>query len=125
MRLWTTPAVDWQNRAHFIGLAASMMRRILVDHARAHGADKRGGELRRVSVDIAELEAAHDPPTCWRSTRRSRAGDAGRVQAKLVDCRFFGGLSMEETALALDSSPATVKREWALARAWLFRRLAA
>jgi RNA polymerase sigma factor (TIGR02999 family) len=124
LRLANQAGVDWQGRAHFVALAASMMRRILVDHARARGADKRGGDWERISVDLAELEDAHAPADLLAlDAAVEELGAIDPYQAKLVDLRFFGGLSIEETATVLDSSPATVKREWALARAWLFRRL--
>ena len=124
LRMANQNAADWQSRGHFIALAASMMRRILVDHARAHGADKRGGEWERISVDLAEIADVHDRADLLAlDAAIEELSGVDEFQAKLVDLRFFGGLSIEETASALDASPATVKREWALARAWLFRRL--
>ena len=126
LRMADQAKVDWQSRAQFIALSASMMRRILVDHARAHGADKRGGDWDRLSIDIAEIEQAHDPADLLEMDAAvEELAAADPFQARLVDLRFFGGLSIEETAAVLDSSTATVKREWALARAWLFRRLEA
>jgi RNA polymerase sigma factor (TIGR02999 family) len=136
LRLTNQGKVDWEGRAHFLALAATMMRRILVDHARAHGAEKRGGDWERISLDVAEVDDAHDPmellaPTEHIAPTELLALDSAidalaaidPFQARLVDLRFFGGLSIEETAAVLDSSPATVKREWALSRAWLFRRI--
>jgi RNA polymerase sigma factor (TIGR02999 family) len=118
--------VEWRSRAHFHGVAAQMMRRVLVDHARARLAGKRGGALQRVSLaglgaaaaDDADLDvlALHD------ALERLAALDP--EQARLVELRYFGGLGIEETAEALGVSPATVKREWAVARAWLRRELA-
>jgi RNA polymerase sigma factor (TIGR02999 family) len=126
LRLSNQADVDWQNRAHFIAIAASMMRRILVDHARAHGADKRGGEWERISIDLAELEDAHDPADLLAlDGALEELAAVDELQARIVDLRFFGGLSIEETAEVVGSSPATIKREWAVARAWLFRRIAA
>jgi RNA polymerase sigma factor (TIGR02999 family) len=126
LRMANQAGVAWQNRAHFIAIAASMMRRILVDHARAHGADKRGGEWERISIDLAELEDAHDPADLLAlDGALEELAAIDELHGRIVDLRFFGGLSIEETAEVVGSSPATVKREWALARAWLFRRLAA
>jgi RNA polymerase sigma factor (TIGR02999 family) len=126
LRMANQVGVDWQGRAHFVALAASMMRRILVDHARAHCAEKRGGDWERLSVDLslAELEQAHDPADLLAlDAAVEELASVDPFQARLVDLRFFGGLSIEETAQVLESSPATVKREWALARAWLYRQL--
>jgi RNA polymerase sigma factor (TIGR02999 family) len=124
VRLVDLRRVRWQNRAQFFAIAARLMRRVLVDHARVHGAVKRGGAAWRVplsevvdgaprrEVDIFDLEAA--------MTR------LGTIDARLTDIvvmRFFGGLTVEETAEVLGSSPATVKRDWTRARAWLFREL--
>ena len=115
---------DWKGRAHFMALAATSMRRVLVDHARAQGADKRGGDWQRVSIDVAELvpdDRTQEVLDLHEAIEALAAFDAD--QAMLVELRFFGGYSIEETAQALGSSPATVKREWDLARAWLHRRL--
>ncbi|MDB4983669.1 MAG: polymerase, sigma-24 subunit, subfamily [Myxococcales bacterium] len=115
---------DWNGRAHFMALAATTMRRVLVDHARAAQADKRGGDWQRVSLDVAELvpeENAHEVLELHEAIEALAAFDA--EQAKLVELRFFGGYSIEETAGVMGTSPATVKREWDLARAWLHRRL--
>jgi RNA polymerase sigma factor (TIGR02999 family) len=114
----------WENRAHFFGAAAQLMRRILIDHARSHNAAKRGGGEIRVSLaddvattgqrelDLIVLDEALDELT---------ALDA--EQGRIVEMRYFGGLSIEETAEALGVSPATVKREWSTAKAWLYRRM--
>jgi RNA polymerase sigma factor (TIGR02999 family) len=127
LRLVDQQRVQWRNRAHFFGVAAQMMRRVLVDHARARLADKRGGALQRVTLghvgasagpsDGAELDvlALHD------ALERLAALDPD--QARLVEMRYFGGLGIEDTAEAMGVSPATVKREWAVARAWLRREL--
>jgi RNA polymerase sigma factor (TIGR02999 family) len=114
----------WQGRGHFMALAATSMRRVLVDYARAQHADKRGGDWQRVSIDIAALvpdESTQEVLELHEAIEALAAFDAD--QAKLVELRFFGGYSIEETAEALGTSPATVKREWDLARAWLHRRL--
>ena len=116
--------VSWQNRAHFFCAAAQLMRHILVDHARAHNAAKRGGGELRVSlkedmaateqreVDLIALDAALD-----------ELGSLDPQQSRIVEMRFFGGLSVEETAEVLAVSPATIKREWSTAKAWLYRQM--
>lgn len=116
----------FENRAHFFGVAASAMRRVLVDHARARRAQKRGGGDALVSVDdldnlpgttgAVDLVALDDA--------LSRLSVLDPRQGRVVELRFFGGLSVEETAELLDLSPRTVKREWQMARAWLHRELA-
>lgn len=117
----------WQDRAHFFAIAAQAMRRILVDYARGHLASKRGGALRRVSLDAASggPEAVEvgldDVIEVDAALGELSALDA--FGAQVVELRYFGGLTIEETAAALDVSPATVKREWQLAKAWLYRRL--
>ena len=116
--------VDWKNRAHFMAFAATSMRRVLVDYARARAADKRGGEWERLSIDVAELvpdESARDVLDLHDAIDALAVFDP--EQAKLVELRFFGGYSIEETAAVLGTSPTTVKREWDVARAWLHRRL--
>lgn len=132
VRLVDQRRTSWQNRAHFFGLAAHLMRRILVDHARAQQAEKRGGLVTRVSLDVAlgdgrlQPEApgvAADVLAIDEALERLAAIDAD--QARLVELRFFAGLSTEETAHVLHRSPRTVKREWRLARAWLYRELGA
>jgi RNA polymerase sigma factor (TIGR02999 family) len=117
----------WQDRAHFFAIAAQAMRRILVDYARGHLASKRGGSLRRVSLDgsLAAPAAADvsldDVIEVDEALGELAALDA--FEARVVELRYFGGLTVEETAAALGVSPATVKREWQMARAWLYRRL--
>jgi RNA polymerase sigma-70 factor (ECF subfamily) len=115
--------VRWQSRAHFFSIAGHVMRRILVDHARARATAKRDGgptitlddvdiATAPVDVDLLALDAALD-----------KLGRLDPRQSRLVELRFFAGLTVEETAIALDVAPITVKRDWALARAWLFREL--
>lgn len=125
-RLINQKSVQWKNRSHFFGIAAQVMRRILVDHARSKLADKRGGDATKLNFD----EAFHWTPQDDRSEEillvdslleRLQAMD--ERQAKIVEMRFFSGLSVEETAEALEISPATVKREWSVAKAWLYREL--
>jgi RNA polymerase sigma factor (TIGR02999 family) len=121
--------VGWQSRAHFFGLAAQLMRRILVDHARRARRLKRGSGAAVVQLDEAggcDARAAADPVdalTLDRALRELEAVDAR--QARIVELRFYGGLTVDEAAGVLELSPATVKREWAMARAWLYRRVAA
>jgi RNA polymerase sigma factor (TIGR02999 family) len=126
LRLVDQRRVEWRNRAHFFAIAATVMRRILVDHARARLTAKRGGGVAPITLagaehggpqetDDVDLLALHE------ALERLAALDPD--QARLVELRYFGGLTIEETAAALDVSPATVKREWALARAWLRREL--
>ncbi len=117
---------QWQNRAQFMALAAQLMRRILVDYARQRIAMKRGGGVAAVelqenlvggSVDRSEEMLAVDEAL-------ARLGELDAQQAKVVELRYFGGLTVEETADALDVSPRTVKRDWAMAKAWLSLELA-
>ena len=114
----------WQDERHFVGIAARSMRQILVERARARGAQKRWAELDRVTLS-ASLAVATDPecmlPAIDEALTRLEAIDP--EQAKIVELRYFVGLGIEEAAAALDISPATLKRRWALARAWLFREL--
>jgi RNA polymerase sigma factor (TIGR02999 family) len=117
----------WMNRTHFYGVVAQMMRRILVDHARAHLAAKRGATTVSVSLaslvndPVAENTPVSDVLAVDRALERLAARDP--EHARIVELRFFAGLSIEETAHVLDRSPATVKRAWRLAKAWLFREL--
>ena len=114
----------WQSRAQFFGVAAQVMRRILVDHARRHGAAKRAGSWRRVT--LAEAVAPAEPRdleilALEEALSELTALDPGK--ARLVELRYFGGLSLEETAEVLQVSESTVTREWRMAKAWLFRRI--
>ena len=126
LRLIDWKQVQWQNRAHFFGVAAQLMRRILVDFARACKQGKRGGAMRQVSLDEAaavSVERAAEFIALDEALDRLAAIDPRR--SRMVELRFFGGLSEEETAEALKVSPRTVRREWSLARAWLHRELRA
>jgi RNA polymerase sigma factor (TIGR02999 family) len=117
-------AVQWQSRAHFFGIAAQAMRRILVDHARAHAADKRGAGERKVSLDEVQIAGAPiDFDILALDEALSRLAVFDPQQSRVVELRFFGGLTMEETAEVLHISPATVGREWTMARAWLYAEL--
>ena len=116
----------WQNRAHFCAIAAHSMRQILIERARARGAAKRGGPRARVTLDerlIAGEDRSIDLLALDEALERLAAMDP--EQARLVELRFFGGLTVEETAEAMDLSPATVKRHWIVAKAWLTRELGA
>ena len=117
--------VRWQDRAHFFAVAAQLMRRILVDHARRHGAAKRGSGEPRLPLDEADAPAAPAPLGDWLALDRAleRLGALHERQARTVELRFFGGLTIEETAEVLQVSPATVKNDWSLARGWLYREL--
>jgi RNA polymerase sigma factor (TIGR02999 family) len=115
---------EWQGDAHFLRAAAQAMRRILVDRARARNAQKRGGHFARISFSDAGLVAPGgdlDIERLGDALDRLEALDPR--QARIVELRFFAGCSVEETARALDLSPATIKREWRLAKAWLYREI--
>ena len=128
LKLVDQRSVDWQSRAHFFGLAAQLMRRILVDHARRVGRVKRGGDAPTVSLeaagDVADAawSASADVFLLDAALRKLEAFDA--TQGRIVELRFFGGLTIEETAGLLGVSAMTIKRDWAVAKAWLYRELA-
>jgi len=114
----------WTDRQHFLGIAARSMRQILVERARARGAQKRWGGMNRVTLTETIAAASHEDallPALDEALSRLEAIDP--EQAKIVELRYFAGLSIDETAAALGLSPATVKRRWTMARAWLFREL--
>jgi RNA polymerase sigma factor (TIGR02999 family) len=116
--------VRWQSRAHFFGIAAQLMRRILVDHARAHGALKRGAGEHPIPVDEAVVATpAFDVDLLALDQALTRLAAFDPQQCRVVELRFFGGLSVEETAAVLSVSADTVMRDWKLARAWLRREL--
>jgi RNA polymerase sigma-70 factor (ECF subfamily) len=120
LKLVNQRSVSWQSRAHFFGVAAQLMRRILVDHARGHSRQKRGGEQVKVSLDEAfvSAESQADEVLAVDDSLDALAKVDPR-QARVVELRFFGGLSVEEAAGVLGVSPKTVKREWSVAKAWL------
>ncbi len=124
MRLSGLRRIDWHDRVHFVRVAAQIMREILVDHARRHGAVKRdGGErIPLTEVDLAASGADIDVAALDVALTRLEAIDP--LRAQLVELRYFGGLTIEETADALGISPATTKRHWQVARAWLYEALA-
>jgi RNA polymerase sigma factor (TIGR02999 family) len=124
MKLVGQRSVHWQNRVHFLSVASQAMRRILLDHARTHRRVKRGGAPAQVTLDEAMLSAESrsiDVLALDEALQRLSALD--ERQARVVELRFFGGLSVEEAAEVLHLSPATVKREWSMARAWLHAEL--
>lgn len=121
LKLVEQHSVHWQSRTHFLGIAAQMMRRVLIDYARAHRRGKRGGGKISIPLDEALLfspERSDDLLKLDESLQRLMALDPR--QGKLVEMRFFGGLTVEETAEVLGISPKTVKRDWSVAKAWLY-----
>ena len=124
LKLIDQRAVRWQNRAHFFGIAAQAMRRILVDHARAHAAGKRGDGIRKVPLDDAMMIGGTvDIDLLALDESLTRLAAIDPQQSRVVELRFFGGLTMEETAEVMHISPATVGREWRMAKAWLFAEM--
>ena len=117
--------VNWQNRQHFFGIAAQMMRRILVDYARSRHREKRGGEKENLPLEAAELAASGERSVDLVALDEAleRLAKMDARQAQIVELRYFGGLSVEETAAALRVSPATVKNDWRMAKAWLHQQI--
>ena len=115
--------VLWDNRAHFVGIAANTMRRVLVDYARERGAQKRGGDRYRVTLGSWIRVEERDVDVVALDEALTKLNDFDPTAARIVELRYFGGLTLEETAKSLGSSPATVKRRWTVAKAWLFREL--
>ncbi len=126
LRLVDQRQVDWQDRAHFLGVAAQTMRRILVDHARRHIARKRGDGVQCVSIDDAhDVPASQEMPLLALDHALRRLEEVDPELARIVELRAFGGLTIEEAAHVLKVSPSTAKREWRTAKAWLNRELGA
>lgn len=124
MKLIDVSQVDWQDRAHFFAVAAQTMRHILVDHARAVAADKRGGGAHKIALDEAvSFSDEQDIDLIALDEALQKLARQDEQQSRIIELRFFGGLTVEETAEVLKISPATVKREWATARAWLYRQM--
>lgn len=124
LKLVDQTRVDWQNRAHFFGVAAQIMRRILVDHARRHRASKRGGFQQKLTLDEAvDYSQPRDVDLVALDDALNALAQLDARQSRIVELRFFGGLSIEETAEALGVSPATVKVDWSMAKAWLRREI--
>jgi RNA polymerase sigma factor (TIGR02999 family) len=124
VRLVDQRNVQWQNRAHFFGIAAQLMRRILVDHARTKKRAKRGGSDIRVSLTEATVAVkGQDLDVVAVDEALQRLAAIDEQQSRVVELRFFSGLTVEETAEVMGISPATVKRDWSMAKAWLHREL--
>jgi len=124
LRLVDQRRTSWRNRAHFYAVAASLMRRILVDHARRRSARKRGGGVRPITlVDVASRSRDEAPELLALDEALAELEKLDARQRQVVELRFFGGLSQQEIAQSLGTSVSTVERQWRLARAWLFRRL--
>lgn len=124
LRLMGEHGIDWKNRAHFFGVSAQIMRRILVDHARNRDAQKRGGDVQKISLENAFVysdEQSWQVVAVHEALNKLVEWDAR--QAQIVEMRFFGGLNVEETAEAMNLSPTTIKREFQLAKAWLYGEL--
>jgi RNA polymerase sigma factor (TIGR02999 family) len=124
LRLVNVKEVRWQDRAHFFAISAQLMRRILTDFARAHGYQKRGANAPHVSLDetcLASPEPGVDLVALEQAL--SRLGETDARKSKVVELRFFGGMTVGETAEVLQISPETVMRDWSVARAWLLREL--
>ena len=115
---------DWQNRAHFFGAAAEAMRRVLVEHARKRSADKRGGGVARVTFNDLNVDSdSGDVDLLALDEALTALAQLDERLARVVRLRFFAGLDIEQTAKLIGTSPATVKRDWTYARAWLFERM--
>jgi RNA polymerase sigma-70 factor, ECF subfamily len=124
LRLVDQRRVDWRNRAQFLGLAANMMRRILVNHARDRAARKRGGNPERVSLSLVESPSGQpDVELIALEDALQRLAAVDERKSRVVELKFFGGLTIEEIAEVLQISGATVEREWAFARAWLLQAI--
>jgi RNA polymerase sigma factor (TIGR02999 family) len=114
----------WQNRAHFFAIAAQAMRRILIDSARKHVADKRGGGGEKVSLEeVASISLEPDNNLLALDEALNGLAEIDPQQSRIIELRYFGGLTIEETAEVMKLSPATIKREWTMARAWLHQAL--
>jgi RNA polymerase sigma factor (TIGR02999 family) len=124
LQLVDTPQIHWQDRAHFFAIVSKLMRRILIDHARARGCAKRGGDARRIDFEKALMVSAELDPliVCLDEALRHLAEFDSR-KAKVVEMRYFGGMTAEEIAVVLGVSHQTVNRDWNLAKAWLLRAM--
>ena len=126
VRLIENSGIEWRNRAHFVGMAARSMRHILVDHARHRNAAKRGGKEAKLTLVEADALAMGRPPDLLALDDALAAlARVDELKASIVELRFFGGLTVAETASYLEIAPATVTRHWNRARAWLYRQLSA
>ncbi len=125
LKLIDQTQVKWQNRAHFFGVAANIMRRILVDHARKHTADKRGGAAEKLPLEeeILIVSEGKSAELLALDEALKNLAKIDEMKSKIVELRYFGGLSVEETAEVLGVSEITVKRHWRMAKAWLYGQL--
>ncbi len=124
LRLIDQHSVDWQNRAHFFAIASEMMRRILVNYAEAHNAQKRGDGKTLISLDdVDHIAAESEVDLIFLDNALNELAKFDETQAKIVELKFFGGLTNEETAEVMGVSESTIKREWRMARAWLTTKL--
>jgi RNA polymerase sigma factor (TIGR02999 family) len=124
LRLVDSSRVNWQSRAHFFAVSAQLMRRILVDAARARQSQKRGGDWAQVPIEVAErLSQERETDLVALDEALTALADVDERKSRVVELRFFGGLSVEETAEVLGVSPMTVMRDWAFAKVWLLREL--
>lgn len=124
LQLVDQKGLHWQNRAHFFGIAARLMRHILVDYARERNCVKRGGEARKVSLEEgAEFSQEKAAEVVSLDDALNTLAEVDPQQSRIVELRFFAGLTVEETAEVLGISPATVKRDWAMAKAWLYHQI--
>jgi len=123
LRLVDLDRMEWRDRAHFFAMAATLMRRILIDHARDRATDKRGGRVMLTPLDGKDVRAPSNVDVIALDQALDRLAAMDPQQSRIVELRFFGGLTIEETAEALDISPATVKREWTSAKAWLHQQM--
>jgi RNA polymerase sigma factor (TIGR02999 family) len=123
LRLVDVDQIDWQNRVHFLAMAARLMRRVLVDRARLRGYQKRGGGAVKVSLAEGMLTTEREPDLIALDEALNALAGLDVRKSRVVELRFFGGLSVEETAEALEVSPKTVMRDWKVAKIWLLREL--
>jgi RNA polymerase sigma factor (TIGR02999 family) len=125
MKLIDQKQVRWQNRAHFFGIAAQVMRRILMDHARKHKADKRGGEVDKLPLEdeILVISDGKSAELLALDEALDRLALIDAQKAKIVELRYFGGLSIEETAEVIGVSVPTINRQWRMAKAWLYGQI--
>lgn len=123
LRLGELNAINWRDRRHFFAVAAGIMRRVLVDRARVDGAFKRGGDAQRVPLNENLPVMQREVDVVGLDSALGRLGARDPVQARVVELRYFGGLTVEQTAEILAIAPVTVKRKWSLAKAWLYREL--
>ena len=121
LKLLNNPPDEWENRAHFFGIAAQVMRQVLIDHARGHSREKRGAGQNPLSLeDVLAFAPERSSDLLSLDESLRRLTDLDPRQGKIVELRYFGGLTVEETARVMGLSPKTVKREWSMAKAWLY-----